>query len=203
MVPMCAGGIDHNELVTFAKNKQTLFFLPISFNLIPLGCLAHPWSSFIGSEVCIQYNNILCAYITIAVKDVVWSLPDYFPILMMQSIMGNWHRLLDTAPPLSSCLSHIISSNNLNSMAHFMLLKGWTHMLTALMDIEVEHAKSQLKLACFSALMEPLQLQKTLAGNSSSLDNLWSQSRSKTLLILWWPEDQADGSQVPLRHGHK
>ena len=31
-------------------------------------------------------------------------------------------------------------------MAHFML-KKWTHMLTALMDIEVEHTKSQLK-AC-------------------------------------------------------
>ena len=48
-----------------------------------------------------------------------WSSPDYSPMLVMQSIFGNWDCSLGSSSLLSSHLSHIISSNNL--MNSFML----------------------------------------------------------------------------------
>ena len=87
MVLMGAGGIDHNELVTFLPSPSPSIQFPLVVSL------TH------GSS------------------------PDYFPMLMMQSIMGNWHRSLDTASLLSSHLSHIIFSNNLvNSFMLFSTL---------------------------------------------------------------------------------
>ncbi|KAG6332087.1 hypothetical protein ID866_7005 [Astraeus odoratus] len=171
MVLVGAGGVDHDELVKLAEKHFSS--LPVSSNPIPLGRLAHPRSTFVGSEVRIRDDEIPCAHVAIAVEGVGWSSPDYFPMLVMQSIMGNWDRSLGAAPLLSSRLSHIISSNNLansfmsfstsysdtglwgiylvsenvmnlDDMAHFTL-KEWTRMSVAPTDVEVERAKSQLK----------------------------------------------------------
>lgn len=115
------------------------------------------------------------ANIAIAVEGVGWSSPDYFPMMVMQSIFGNWDRSLGASPLLSSRLSHIISSHNLansfmsfstsysdtglwgiylvsenlmrlDDLAHFTM-KEWTRMSIAPTDAEVERAKSQLKAA--------------------------------------------------------
>jgi processing peptidase subunit beta len=171
MVLVGSGGVDHQELVKLAE--QHFSSLPVSPNPIPLGRLAHPKTSFIGSEVRIRDDDMPTANIAIAVEGVGWSSPDYFPMMVMQSIFGNWDRSLGASPLLSSRLSHIISSNNLansfmsfstsysdtglwgiylvsenlvnlDDLAHFTL-KEWTRMSIAPTDIEVERAKSQLK----------------------------------------------------------
>ncbi|KAL4070062.1 Metalloenzyme, LuxS/M16 peptidase-like protein [Scleroderma yunnanense] len=178
MVLVGAGGVDHDELVRLAEKHFSS--LPVSSNPIPLGRLAHPRSSFVGSEVRIRDDEVPCAHVAIAVEGVGWSSPDYFPMLVMQSILGNWDRSLGAAPLLSSRLSHIISSNNLansfmsfstsysdtglwgiylvsenfmnlDDMAHFAL-KEWTRMSIAPTDVEVERAKSQLKAGLLLSL---------------------------------------------------
>ncbi|KAF8834482.1 hypothetical protein BDN67DRAFT_976017 [Paxillus ammoniavirescens] len=178
MVLVGAGGVDHQELVKLAEKHFSS--LPVSQNPIPLGRLAHPRSDFIGSEVRIRDDDLPCAHLAIAVEGVGWSSPDYFPMLVMQSIMGNWDRSLGASPLLSSRLSHIISSNNLansfmsfstsysdtglwgiylvsenlmnlDDMAHFTL-KEWTRMSIAPTDVEVERAKSQLKAGLLLSL---------------------------------------------------
>ncbi|KAH7913946.1 Metalloenzyme, LuxS/M16 peptidase-like protein [Hygrophoropsis aurantiaca] len=171
MVLVGAGGVDHQELVKLAEKHFSS--LPVSPNPIPLGRLAHSRSSFVGSEVRLRDDDVPCAHVAIAVEGVGWSSPDYFPMLVMQSIFGNWDRSLGASPLLSSRLSHIISSNNLansfmsfstsysdtglwgiylvsenfmnlDDMAHFTM-KEWSRMSMAPTDVEVERAKSQLK----------------------------------------------------------
>lgn len=178
MVLVGAGGVDHQELVKLAEKHFSA--LPISPNPIPLGRLAHPRTDFVGSEVRVRDDELPCAHVAIAVEGVGWSSPDYFPMLAMQSIMGNWDRSLGASPLLSSRLSHIISSNNLansfmsfstsysdtglwgiylvsenlmnlDDMAHFTL-KEWTRMSMAPTDVEVERAKSQLKAGLLLSL---------------------------------------------------
>jgi processing peptidase subunit beta len=178
MVLVGAGGVDHQELVKQAEKHFSS--LPVSPSPIPLGRLAHARSDFIGSEVRIRDDEVPCAHIAIAVEGVGWSSPDYFPMLVMQSIMGNWDRSLGASPLLSSRLSHIISSNNLansfmsfstsysdtglwgvylvsenlmnlDDMTHFTL-KEWTRMSMAPTDVEVERAKSQLKAGLLLSL---------------------------------------------------
>ncbi|EGO23723.1 core subunit of the ubiquinol-cytochrome c reductase complex, QCR1 [Serpula lacrymans var. lacrymans S7.9] len=154
--------------------------LPVSSNPIPLGKLAHAKSGFVGADVRIRDDDVPCAHVAIAVEGVGWSSPDYFPMLVMQSIFGNWDRSLGASPLLSSRLSHIISSNNLansfmsfstsysdtglwgiylvsenvmnlDDMTHFTL-KEWTRMSMAPTDVEVERAKSQLKAGLLLSL---------------------------------------------------
>jgi mitochondrial-processing peptidase subunit beta len=171
MVLVGAGGVSHDELVKLAEKNFSS--LPVSSKPTPLGRLSHPKPSFVGSEVRIRDDEIETANFAIAVEGVGWSSPDYYPMLVMQSIFGNWDRSLGASPLLSSRLSHIISSNNLansfmsfstsysdtglwgvylvsenvmnlDDLAHFTL-REWTRMSIAPTDVEVERAKSQLK----------------------------------------------------------
>ncbi|KAG6840318.1 hypothetical protein C0991_007468 [Blastosporella zonata] len=171
MVLVGTGGVEHAELVKLAEKHFAS--LPVSPSPIPLGRLSHPKTTFVGSEVRIRNDEIPTANIAIAVEGVGWSSPDYFPMMVMQSIFGNWDRALGASPLLSSRLSHIISSNNLansfmsfstsysdtglwgiylasenlvnlDDLMHFTL-KEWTRMSIAPTEVEVERAKSQLK----------------------------------------------------------
>jgi processing peptidase subunit beta len=171
MVLVGTGGVEHQELVQLAEKHFSS--LPVSANPIRLGRQAHLKTSFVGSEVRIRDDDLPTANIAIAVEGVGWSSPDYFPMLVMQSIFGNWDRSLGASPLLSSRLSNIISTNNLansfmsfstsysdtglwgvylvsenlmnlDDLTHFTL-KEWSRMSIAPTDIEVERAKSQLK----------------------------------------------------------
>jgi mitochondrial-processing peptidase subunit beta len=178
MVLVGAGGVDHGELVKLAE--KYFASLPVSANPIPLGRLAHGKNHFTGTEVRIRDDDLPTAHIGVAVEGVGWSSPDYFPMLVMQSIMGNWDRSLGSAPLLSSRLSHIVSSNNLansfmsfstsyadtglwgtyivtenlvnmDDLMHFTL-REWTRMAIDPHDTEVERAKSQLKASLLLTL---------------------------------------------------
>ena len=178
MVLVGAGGVDHQELVKLAEKHFST--LPVSPNPIPLGRQAHGKSDFVGSEVRVRDDTMDTAHIAIAVEGVSWSSPDYFPMLVMQSIFGNWDRALGSSPLLSSRLSHIVSSNNLaNSFMSFstsysdtglwgiylvtenlrniddltkFTMKEWTRMSVGPTTGEVERAKSQLKASLLLTL---------------------------------------------------
>lgn len=178
MVLVGTGGVDHAELVKLAE--QHFSKLPVSPNPIPLGRQAHAQTNFVGSEVRIRDDEVPTAHIAIAVEGVSWSSPDYFPMMVMQGIFGNWDRSLGASPLLSSRLSQIISSNNLansymsfstsysdtglwgiylvsenlknlDDLAHFTL-KEWTRMSVAPLPVEVERAKNQLKAGLLLSL---------------------------------------------------
>ena len=171
MVLVGTGGVEHNDLVSLAKKHFSS--LPVSPTPISLGRTSHPKPSFIGSEVRIRDDDIPTANIAIAVEGVGWNSPDYFPMMVMQGIFGNWDRSLGSSSLTSSRLSHIISKNalansfmsfstsysdtglwgiylvsenlmNLDDLTHFTL-KEWTRMSVAPTEAEVERAKSQLK----------------------------------------------------------
>lgn len=178
MVLVGTGGVDHEELVKLAEKHFSS--LPVSPNPIPLGRLAHPKTDFVGAEVRVRNDELPAAHIAIAVEGVGWSSPDYYPMMVMQTIFGNWDRGLGASSLLSSRLSHIISSNNLansfmsfstsysdtglwgiylvsenlmnlDDLVHFTL-KEWTRMSIAPMEVEVERAKTQLKAAFLLSL---------------------------------------------------
>ncbi|KAK7053819.1 Metalloenzyme, LuxS/M16 peptidase-like protein [Favolaschia claudopus] len=171
MVLVGAGGIDHAELVKLAEKNFSS--LPVSPNPLRLGSAAHPKPAFVGSEVRLRDDELNAAHIAIAVEGVSWSSPDYFPMMVLQSVFGNWDRSLGSAPHLSSKLSDIIATNglansfmsfstsyadtglwgiymvsenlmNLDDLTH-STLREWTRMSMEPTIVEVERAKSQLK----------------------------------------------------------
>lgn len=178
MVLVGTGGVDHAALVDLAS--QHFGSLPVSANPIPLGGSSAPKSSFVGSEVRLRDDTMETAHIAIAVEGVGWTSPDYYPMLVMQSIFGNWDRSLGSSALLSSKLSTIISENNLansymsfstsysdtglwgiylvsenimnlDDLTHFTM-REWQRMSTAPTDQEVERAKAQLKASLLLGL---------------------------------------------------
>lgn len=118
MVLVGAGSIEHEALVKLAEKHFAS--LPASNNPIPLGGQAHPPTQFVGADVRIRDDTLPTCNIAIAVEGVGWRSPDYWPMLVMQSIFGNWDRSLGASSLLSSKLSHLISTNNLaNSYMSF------------------------------------------------------------------------------------
>ena len=108
-----------------------------------------------------------------ATEGISWSSPDYYSMLAMQSIFGNWDHALGSASLLSLSLSDIIAKHNhtnsymyfstsysdtglwgiylisenlgnLDDLMHFTL-REWTWMSIVPTMVEVERAKSQLK----------------------------------------------------------
>ena len=171
MVLVGTGGVEHNALVSLAKKHFSS--LPVSPSPIPLGGRANLKPTFVGSEVRIRNDDSPTANIAIAVEGVSWNSVDYFPMMVMQGIFGNWDRSLGSSSLTSSRLSHIISQNNLansfmsfstsysdtglwgiylvsenlmnlDDLIHFTL-REWTRMSVGPTDAEVERAKSQLK----------------------------------------------------------
>jgi len=179
MVLVGAGGVEHEELIKLAEKHFSS--LPVSQNPLPLGGVhGKKRPEFMGAEVRVRDDTLPTANIALAVEGVSWRSPDYFPMLVLQSIFGNWDRSLGSSPLLSSRLSHIVSKNNLansfmsfstsysdtglwgiyfvtenlsniDDLIHFTL-KEWTRMSIAPTTVEVERAKSQLKASLLLGL---------------------------------------------------
>ncbi|KAJ7197040.1 mitochondrial processing peptidase beta subunit [Mycena pura] len=178
MVLVGAGGVDHAELVRLAEKHFSS--LPVSPTPIRLGASSLPKPAFVGSEVRLRDDEVGLAHIALAVEGVSWSSPDYFPMMVLQTIFGNWDRSLGSAAHLSSRLSHIVSSNslansfmsfstsysdtglwgiymvsenlmNLDDLAHFTM-REWARMSFSPTSVEVERAKSQLKAGLLLSL---------------------------------------------------
>lgn len=176
MVLVGSGGVEHDSLVQLAQQH----FGDMQSSSKPLRIGGMEKTDFVGSEVRVRDDTMSTANIAIAVEGVGWNSPDYYPMLVMQSIFGNWDRSLGSSPLLSSRLSHIIQTNNLansfmsfstsysdtglwgiylvsenvtnlDDLVHFTL-KEWQRMSTGPLEAEVERAKSQLKASLLLGL---------------------------------------------------
>ncbi|KAJ1540264.1 55 kDa erythrocyte membrane protein, partial [Nowakowskiella sp. JEL0078] len=113
MVLSAAGGVDHEALVKLAEKH----FGDLKTSEVKQK-VEKP--RFIGSDVRARYDNHPTAHIAIAVEGVSWTHPDYWPLLVAQSIVGSWDRSLGAASHVSSKLAQKIHKFDLaNSFMSF------------------------------------------------------------------------------------
>ncbi|KAG0069461.1 hypothetical protein BGZ90_000195 [Linnemannia elongata] len=173
-----AGGVDHDELVKLAE--QHFSKLPVSANPAGLGKTYAFAPNFTGSEIRLQDDTMTQAHIAIAVEGCGWNSPDYYTMLVMQSIIGTWDRSLGASAHTSSRLSSIVHQNKLansfmsfntsytdtglfgiyfitenkdcqDDLIHFAQ-KEWARLTTSVTTAEVERAKQQLKSSLLLSL---------------------------------------------------
>lgn len=111
MVLAGAGAVDHDELVQLGT---TLFK---NIPMVP-GEEAKWWAApspttYTGSELRILDTTMPHAHVAIAVQGAGWSSPDYFPLLVAQSIVGSWNRGLAAGAQTSSRLASVVAENDL------------------------------------------------------------------------------------------
>jgi len=178
MILVSSGGVPHEKLVELADkhfSKLVPSEVPTS-----LGTSRDSPPRFVGSEVRIRDDTMNTSHIALAVNGVSWKSPDYFTMLIMQSIIGNWDRALGAANHMSSRLSGIVSQNHLansfmsfstsysdaglwgiylvseskdclDDLVHFTL-KEWSRLSISVTEAELERAKTQLKASLLLTL---------------------------------------------------
>jgi processing peptidase subunit beta len=168
MILAAVGDIEHERLVHLTE--KAFKNLPKESSLGPIKI--EP-ATFTGSEVRIRNDEMDRAHITISVEGVGWTDPDYFPLLVTQSIVGSWDRGLGAGNNLSSKLAQNLAKHNLvDSFMSFntcykdtglfgiyfvtpdsirlddvfyFITQEWVRLSVNVSDHEVERAKNQLK----------------------------------------------------------
>jgi len=91
MVLAAAGGVDHDTLVQLAEKNLT--DLPTTVN--PEGKILP--CRYTGSEVLARDDDIPYAHVLIGVEGCGWTNPDYFPLMVANTVLGSWNRQLGGA----------------------------------------------------------------------------------------------------------
>lgn len=106
MVLAAAGGVHHAELVRLAEQH---------FGSLPskLSAVRSEPAVFTGAEIRIPDTSMTNAHMVIAVQGASWTSPDYFALLVAQSIVGSWDRGMAGGANMSSRLAQIVQQNSL------------------------------------------------------------------------------------------
>lgn len=177
VVLAAAGSVSHEQLVDLAK--QHFSNMPAANSSIGLPA-SKVKPAFVGSEIRIREDDKPAAHIALAVEGVGWGSPDYFTMLLMSSLIGNWDRSLGSSSFLSSRLSHTVAKHQLansfmsfntsysdtglwgiymisenkdqlDDLVHFTL-QEWARLTTTVTEAEVTRAKQQLKAGLLFSL---------------------------------------------------
>ncbi|XP_048123934.1 mitochondrial-processing peptidase subunit beta [Alosa alosa] len=161
-----AGGVSHNELIDLAKfHFGKLVAAEREAPALPL-------CRFTGSEIRVRDDKMPLAHIAVAVEAVGWSHPDTIPLMVANTLIGNWDRSFGGGVNLSSKLAQMACQGNLchsfqsfntcytdtglwglymvcepgtvNEMMHYTQ-QEWMFLCTAVSETEVDRAKNLLK----------------------------------------------------------
>ncbi|KAF7228897.1 mitochondrial-processing peptidase subunit beta [Nothobranchius furzeri] len=167
IVLAAAGGVCHDELISLARYH---------FGKLPSRnqgeAPALPLCHFTGSEIRVRDDKMPLAYIAIAVEAVGWSHPDTIPLMVANTLIGNWDRSFGGGVNLSSKLAQMACQGNLchsfqsfntcytdtglwglymvcepgtiSDMMHFTQ-REWMSLCTSVTEAEVARAKNLLK----------------------------------------------------------
>jgi processing peptidase subunit beta len=178
MVVAAAGGVDHDELVRLSE--QLFKNLP---SAPPAGKEPHKEpAKFTGSEVRVRFDDMPAAHIALAYPTAGWNDPDYFTLLMIQTLLGSWNRSVHGGIHSSSKFiesvakfeaAHSVTTFNtaysdtglfgiygitgvtdVNNLSHIMAY-GIRDMSYRVTDNQIMEAKNQLKMSLFSNLDAP------------------------------------------------
>uniref|UniRef100_A0A8C2H3V3 Mitochondrial-processing peptidase subunit beta n=1 Tax=Cyprinus carpio TaxID=7962 RepID=A0A8C2H3V3_CYPCA len=160
IVLAAAGGVSHNELIDLAKFHFGK--LPARYSgeaLLPC--------HFTGNEIRVRDDKMPLAHIAIAVEAVGWSHPDTIPLMVANTIIGNWDRslgggmlaqmacqgnLCHSFQSFNTCytdtglwgLYMVCEAATVSDMMRFTQLE-WMSLCTNVTESEVNRAKNLLK----------------------------------------------------------
>lgn len=171
IVLAAAGGVDHEEVVKMAQRFSGLS----DADNTP----AQPPAAFTGSEVRVRDDMLPEAHIAVSVEGVGWDHPDYYPLTIASTLVGNWDRASGAGANLSSALARSVAEHQLahsymsfhtsykdtglwgayavcdyNKVEDFVyeLQQEWMHLVASVSDGEVARARNKLRASLLFAL---------------------------------------------------
>jgi mitochondrial-processing peptidase subunit beta len=123
-----AGAIDHATLVELAnKAFGSLPSAPSSNKAI----VTSP-AYFVGSDIRQREDDLQLAHVAIAVETGGWTNPHSFPLMIMQTLLGQWDRTMGAGPNMASPLCRKVAEGEL---AHSMSTFNTTYKDTGLFGV--------------------------------------------------------------------
>lgn len=109
MVIAGAGAIEHEQLVDLAQkhfgNLPTNSATNLSSNFDP--------ARFVGSDIRIKEDSMPLAHVALSFEGFGWTSEHYFPLSIMQTLIGNWDRTSSAGLNMSSKLGQIVAEKEL------------------------------------------------------------------------------------------
>merc|ERR1711983_455366 len=167
MVLAGAGGVAHNDLCSMAEKYFGKVGVDIP-NEIPLD----QHCRYTGSDVRVRDDSMPLAHVAIAVEGCGWTNPDNIPLMVANTLIGNWDRSMGGGANNSSRLAHycaeksfchsfqslntcykdtglwgiyfVTDALNQTNMV-FNIQNEWMRICTSITEFEVNRAKNLLK----------------------------------------------------------
>ena len=125
IVVSAAGAVDHGALVNLAK--AAFGGLPSTNAAIGLGP-----APFVGSLIQHRDDDLGLAHVAVGFETGGWTNPHAFPLMIMQTLLGNWDRTMGAGPNASSALCRKIGEG---SYAHSLSTFNTTYKDTGLFGV--------------------------------------------------------------------
>jgi len=110
MVLAGAGGVNHGELCSMAEKYFAKIGTQVPHEVpIDLHC------RYTGSDVRVRDDSMPLAHVAIAVEGCGWTNPDNIPLMVANTLIGNWDRSMGGG------------ANNTSPLAHYCADKGFCH----------------------------------------------------------------------------
>eukprot|EP01110_Echinostelium_bisporum_P006707 TRINITY_DN26526_c0_g1_i1.p1 TRINITY_DN26526_c0_g1~~TRINITY_DN26526_c0_g1_i1.p1 ORF type:complete len:469 (-),score=231.46 TRINITY_DN26526_c0_g1_i1:48-1454(-) len=191
MVISAAGAVKHEELV---KQVESAFSTISAQDNVGETTKSVP-VEFTGSEIKVRNDELPLVYTTVAVEGVGWTHPDYYVMLVLQTLLGNWDKTAGGGNNLASRLAELVATEQLcesintfnisygstSLFGNYAIVKGnksedtvceilqeWQRIGNGATHNEVERAKNKLKAS----------LMMQLDGTSAIADNIGKQMLS-------------------------
>jgi len=110
MVLAGAGGVNHAELCSMAEK----YFAKIGTDC-PAEIPIDQHCRYTGSDVRVRDDSMPLAHVAIAVEGCGWTNPDNIPLMVANTLIGNWDRSMGGG------------ANNSSRLAHYCAEKGFCH----------------------------------------------------------------------------
>lgn len=167
-----AGAVEHGALVKLAD---------AAFGALPtapangLSVAVEP-PGFVGSQLRYRNDDIELAHFAIGFETGGWTNPHAFPLMVMQTILGNWDRTMGAGPNMTSALSRKCGELGL---AHSITTFNTTYKDTGLFGVYSVAEPTQVwELSC-----EVLYEMVRLCHNTTEDEVACAKTLLKTALL--------------------
>lgn len=130
MVVAAAGAVDHSQLVELTESKfgQLPSGSPNSLVATAPEHAAH----FTGSDIRVRSDDLGLAHVAVAFESAGWASPYAFPLMVMQTLLGQWQRTNGSGANMASKL---VSSVSEQETAHSLMTFNTCYKDTGLFGV--------------------------------------------------------------------
>ena len=135
LVLACAGGVDHQHLVSLCEQ----YFGNLNPNIDTSGLKPCPFS---GSDIRLKDDSMPLAHIALAVETTGWPNPDNIALMIANTLIGSWGRTQGSG---SNCSSYMALSSAQHNLCHSFQSFNTSYKDTGLWGIYFIAEKSKLE----------------------------------------------------------